>query len=205
MRINKKEKLICGVGINDAGYNVCETVIEGKKHRIIWTCPFYAKWVGMLGRCYSPKVHLRNPTYVGCSTVPEWHLFSNFKGWMEQQEWEGKQLDKDILFNGNKVYGPETCVFVDLKVNSFITGSSAIRGDRLIGVVFHKQKGKYMAYCHSVSTSKKEYLGLFKTPEEAHAAWLSYKLKQAYILASEQSDQRVAKALIARYEDYEIG
>lgn len=202
MRINKKEKLICGVGINDADYNVCETAPEGKKHKIVWTCPFYVKWVNMLKRCYNQNVQMRNPSYVGCSTVPQWHLFSNFKSWMVQQDWEDKHLDKDLLFPGNKEYGPETCIFVDSKVNTFIIESNVIRGDWPIGVIFHKRKMKYMASCRSVETGEKKYLGLFKTPEEAHAAWLAYKLTQAYIIADQLSDQLVAKALIARYENY---
>lgn len=27
----------------------------------------------------------------------EWNTFSNFKNWMEKQNWEDKQLDKDII------------------------------------------------------------------------------------------------------------
>lgn len=51
-------------------------------------------------------------------------------------------------------------------------------------------------------TGKSIYLGAFKDPDSAHAAWLSYKLEQAKILAAQQTDERVAKALVARYENY---
>lgn len=202
MKINKKKKLVCGVGVNDADYNVCETIIVNGKQKIVWTCPFYVKWAGMLGRCYDPKCWIRSPSYEGCSAVQEWHLFSNFSSWMIQQDWEGKQLDKDILVTGNKIYGPDTCIFVDSKVNTFLIESNASRGDWPIGVIFHKQRGKYMATCRSVETGKQQHLGLFKTAEEAHSAWLEFKLQQAYILAAQQDDSRVAKALIDRYEQY---
>ena len=201
------KRLVFGVGINDADYvtQVMETIsyIDGKqKQKLVWVCPFYRKWSDMLGRCYSQKCQVKYPTYQGCYVTKEWLTFSTFRVWMAQQNWEGRELDKDILFPGNKVYSPDTCVFVDQKVNSFILENTASRGEWPIGVDFHKPCGKFQARCWSVTTGKREYLGLFKTPEEAHAAWLTFKLEQAYILAAEQSDERVAKALIDKYENF---
>lgn len=155
----------------------------------------------MLRRCYSEKFLLNYPSYIGCYTVEEWHLFSNFRAWMIMQQWEGKELDKDIIFRGNKVYGPETCVFIDARVNTFL-GEKNLSGRTLpIGVTFDKNSNKYKAECQSVEMGRK-HLGLFNNPEDAHQAWLAYKLKQAYILAELQTDERVAKALINRYENY---
>ena len=135
----KKKKLVYDVGLNDADYKVQEftTVVDenGKEGRkLAWMCPFYRKWTEMLKRCYSPIYQERHPTYIGCSTCRDWLVFSNFKMWMETQDWEGKELDKDILFPGNKVYGPATCVFVDKRVNTFSTECNASRGKYLIGV-----------------------------------------------------------------------
>ena len=110
-------KLVYGVGINDADYDVAineyYTNDEGVKgERRIWTCPYYSRWMNMLTRCYSDKFQEGNPTYKGCYVAEEWKTFSNFKEWMVTQEWEGLELDKDILFVGNREYGPEKCVFV---------------------------------------------------------------------------------------------
>jgi len=77
MEIRKKNKLVCGVGINDADYEV-QPIINGK--RVM--CPFYAKWVGMLERCYSEKFQNKWPTYIGCYVILDWIYFSNFKYWM---------------------------------------------------------------------------------------------------------------------------
>lgn len=118
------------------------------------------------------------------------------------QDWEGKELDKDILFPGNKIYGPDTCVFVDARVNTFMGEKKSTTEGSLIGVTFDKNSGKYKAECQSVELGRK-HLGLFSDPEAAHQAWLAYKLKQAYIIAAQQTDERVAKALIYRYENYE--
>ncbi|AUR92613.1 winged helix-turn-helix DNA-binding domain protein [Vibrio phage 1.174.O._10N.261.55.A8] len=72
----------------------------------------YKTWVNMLGRCYDQKYQTRCPTYVGCSVCKEWHNFQNFAEWMATQDHDGKQLDKDIKVEGNKVYSPDTCTFV---------------------------------------------------------------------------------------------
>jgi hypothetical protein len=125
-----------------------------------------------------------------------------FRAWMIQQDWEGKHLDKDILLPGNKTYGPNTCVFVDPKINTFVTENAASRGSWPIGVTFDKKTAKYRARCWDVTTRKLTSLGLFWHPQEAHQAWLTFKLQQAKVLASQQSDPRVAAALIDRYENY---
>ena len=50
-------------------------------------------------------------------------------------------------------------------------------------------------------TKKQENLGYFTCELEAHQAWLKRKLELA-ALAAEQTDERVAKALIERYTNY---
>ena len=136
-------KLVYGVGINDADYVVkeWETIgyVKGKrKQKIVWECPYYRVWVNMLKRCYSTKYKEIRPTYEGCVVSDEWLTFSNFKSWMDCQDWEGKQLDKDILFERNKIYSADTCVFVTPMVNSFTTDSGAARGEWMIGVNWYK-------------------------------------------------------------------
>lgn len=201
MKLNKRTKLIHGIGINDADYNVVRYGLVDDKNKIIWYCPYYTRWKAMLARCYSENYKEKKPSYIGCSVVKEWHLFSNFRAWMVAQPWQGKQLDKDILFPGNKVYGPDTCVFVDARINLFLTESTANRGEFPIGVYWDKDSNRYKAQGNNPATGKRKHLGLFEDPEEAHKAWLTFKLEQAYILAAEQTDERVAKALIERYEN----
>ena len=204
----KKKKLRYGVGLNDADYVVKIneiTVYENgkRKWKLIWECPFYRRWVNMLSRCYSTNYKQKFPTYEECHVCEEWLTFSNFKAWMETQDWEGKQLDKDILFPGNKIYSPHNCVFVSSRTNLFITDSGASRGDFLIGVSLSVSGRRFIAKCKD-SSGRLKHLGMFDTELEAHKAWLAFKLEQAKILAAEQSDPRVAKALIERYENYVI-
>jgi len=199
----RSRKLVYGVGINDAGYVVVkwETIeVNGvRKRKRVWECPYYRTWTNMLERCYSTKFQERWPTYKGCSVSEEWLRFSNFKRWMESQVWEWMQLDKDILFAGNKVYSGETCVFVTSIVNTFTVDCRASRGEWLVGVYWNKEKGKFMSQCSNPFTNKREHLGLFTCEKEAHQAWIKRKLELAHLLAAEQTDERVAKALIERY------
>lgn len=169
----KKTKLVVGVGINDADYTVCGA----------YKCPFYATWSDMLKRCYCEKYHIKYPTYIGCYVCKEWLTFSAFKAWMETQSWEGKCLDKDILYPKNKLYSSDTCVFVTRMTNGFVIESNATRGDQPIGVDFHKDSGKYRARIGNPFTRKQEHLGRFDTAADAHKAWLSRKLEFATQLA----------------------
>jgi len=205
----KAKKLLFGVGINDADYVVQKWKALGyengvRKQRLVWICPFYRVWKDMLKRCYSAKFQECRTTYKGCSVSEDWWRFSNFRSWMEKQDFEGNQLDKDLLFEGNKVYSSETCVFVTSLVNSFTTDRGNDRGEWLIGVNWHKGAGKFVSQCSNSFTKKREHLGLFDCEEEAHQAWLNRKLELANLLAAEQTDERVAKALIERYTNYPV-
>lgn len=188
------KKLVYGVGVNDADYVVCPSV-NGKQVM----CPFYMVWKSMLERCYSPKLQAKRSTYVGCIVCEEWLTFSNFKAWMETQDWHGKEPDKDILFVGNKIYSPATCVFVDSLTNTFISDSGATRGEWPIGVSFHKRRRKFEANCNNPFTNRKEFIGYFACPNEAHLAWRKRKHELALQLADMQTDERVAAALRVRY------
>lgn len=202
------KKKVYGVGINDADYvtQKSETVSrvgEKQKQKLIWECPYYRRWVQVLARCYSERLKETYLSYIGCYAVDEWLTFSNFKSWMETQDWEGKELDKDLLVRGNKVYGPSSCVFVDKIVKTFTLESNASRGQYKIGVCWNNHREKFLSTCRNPFTKRQENLGHFDTEDEAHAAWLQRKTELAHILAAEQTDPRVAKALIDRYENYD--
>lgn len=197
-----RKRLLEGVAINDADYLVTEYSIRDGKNVISWMCPFYKTWKSMIVRAYNKKYQVKNPTYVGSSVCESWLRFSNFKSWMENQDWEGKSLDKDILKPGNKNYSPDTCCFVSQTVNKFITDSANARGNCSIGVDFHKQTGKYRSRCRNPFTDKNEFLGMFSTDAEAHKVWLKRKTELARELAKTLSQESVSSALIERYENY---
>ena len=193
-KLYKKNNLVYGVGINDAEYAI-GPIVDGKAVR----CPYYVTWASMIKRCYYEKYQELRPTYKGCSVCPEWISFMNFRKWMMAQDWEGKQLDKDLLVLGNKVYSANTCVFVDQTTNNFTTDHAKSRGEYPLGVSFYKPHDKFRAYCNNPFTKKKESLGYFHCQNEAHEVWKARKHELACQLADLQTDERVAEALRTRY------
>jgi len=93
-------------------------------------------------------------------------------------------------------------VFVTRVVNNFTIDRGNGRGEWLIGVYWDKEKGKFKSQCRNPFTKKQEHLGYFLCEQEAHQKWLKRKLELATLLAAEQTDERVAKALIERYTNY---
>lgn len=165
--------LVRGVGINDATY--CTRIrIDGKQV----ACQAYMAWKSMLGRAYSAKLHVRQPTYSGVTVCEDWHKFSAFRIWWLKHQVDGYQLDKDIL-SDSREYSPETSLFVPAWLNSFTIDCCANRGVYPIGVSSHKGTGRFMAHCCNPMVKKQEYLGLFDTPESANLAWLDRKLELA--------------------------
>lgn len=183
-----KNKLIYGVGVNNADYQVCQT-INGKRI----DCPFYRKWTSMLRRCYSTKYQDRYPTYKGCLVCGEWLLFINFKNWMDKQDWQGMHLDKDIVNPGNKTYSPRDCRFITGSLNKLLCDNMAKRGKHHRGVHVHKISGRY--YAAVKEDGKKRHLGDYATSEQASCAYIKAKTKLILKAASEQKDPLIASGL----------
>lgn len=185
---------IHGVGINDADYTVYKNVMG----RIV-CCPFYRVWKEMIRRCYCEKTKKTNKSYADVVVAEEWHTFSNFKYWMETQDWEGKQLDKDLLSTGVKIYSKETCIFISKELNLALSGEFNSKRELPTGVVFDKGVKKYRASFRNKYTGKSEYLGIYLTPEEAHNVWKIRKKKYIMELAKQESNIRIAEAINNRY------
>ena len=164
------ERRVYGKGyLGEGEYKVSENGKQTKQ---------YKTWKNMLMRCYDPKYHEKEPTYIGCIVCEEWLNFQNFALWYEENYYEipGEQmaLDKDILVKGNKVYSPDTCCFVSQNINKLFIKRDNDRGDCPIGVCYHKQSKKYQALC-STGTGKLKYLGSYDTPQEAFQAYKEFK------------------------------
>lgn len=204
--MSKTKRLVFGVGINDVDHIINESItigyVNGKQiQKVIWTCPYYRKWVDLLKRCFSDKYQAKYPTYIGCTIDPEWLYLSKFIKWVDSQpnrDWQNCEPDKDLLVRGNKHYGPETVVFVTKQVNYFTLSNKAQRGQYMLGVVEVTECGKFRSGCQNPFTKKKKELRC-TTELEAHKAWQAKKHEYACMLADLQDDPRVAKALRERY------
>ena len=193
-----KHKRVCGVGINDADYVICPK-INGKQV----SCPFYSTWVNMLRRCYSKTYRTQFHHYIGCSVTEEWHSFMAFRNWMSEQQWCDRQLDKDIIKPNNKVYSPDNCMWVSKTINLLLTDSKAARGRWPQGVCY--VAGGKAPYKASLNIKRKStHLGLYNTPEEAHAAYCLAKADYIESLFPELTDEdpRLIPALQRHADDF---
>jgi len=156
------EPVMCGIGYRGSENIDCRS-------------ESYLKWHDMLNRCYNARFHERQPQYRGCTVCEEWLNYSNFKVWYDQNKISGMSLDldKDILFKGNKEYSPETVAFVPHAINALFVNGKKNRGDLPLGVRFDKSKGKYRAEMSFMGEPIK--LGWFDNAESAFARYKEYK------------------------------
>ena len=111
-------KLVFGKGFND---KTRPTNVDGKKVKE------YDLWRNMLKRCFNENCQNKQPTYKGCNVSDNFLNYAYFYDWCHEQVGFGKvddkgrywQLDKDLLFVGNKTYSETTCVFVPNEINLF--------------------------------------------------------------------------------------
>ena len=187
---NPYNKTFLNIGyLGEGDYNT-------KKNRKI-----YKDWYGMLSRCYDVSYKDKYTTYKNCEVCEEWHNFQNFAKWYDENFYEIEdhrmELDKDILFKGNKVYSPETCVFVPNRINSLFIKSNAKRGDYPIGVSYDNKNNKYMA------SGKNVYLGYYNTVKEAFNTYKEYKEKLIKQIANQYKNIIPQKLYDAMYS-YEV-
>ena len=192
------KRKIHGVGINDVPGS-------GKLAKKSYRIHYYTVWKEMLKRCYSPLLQAKQPTYIGCTVDPRWHYLSNFKQWYDEQgDVTGKQLDKDIISPGNKVYGPDTCFFVSQELNCFFCTRGRHRGKNPIGVYIDLNKIQRPFKCQVSIGTAKRWQQCHDTPEEAHQAFIKIKkevLLEKFILP--ETDQRLKQALYNVYNNME--
>lgn len=170
------EPIMCGIGYRGALYE--NGHIES-----------YLRWHDMMNRCYNEKFHEKHPQYKGCTVCEEWLNYSNFKIWYEQNKIAGMKLDldKDILFKGNKEYSPATVAFVPHEINTLFINGKKNRGNLPVGVHYDKEKKKYRAEMSFMGKAIK--LGRFDTVEEAFARYKKYKEDFIKDIAEQYKDE----------------
>lgn len=155
------------------------TKIHGKETDL------FGIWRGMRKRCE------KRINYMECMVCKEWATPRYVEGW---------ELDKDILFKGNKIYSPSTCCFVPQHINSIFTTRKKLRGNCVIGVSYSKKDKLYAA---SVSEyGKGFYLGSYKDEISAFNAYKKEKERYIKEVANKYKDKlepRVYDALM-KYE-----
>lgn len=176
-------------GVGYLGEGKYKTKINGKHTKA------YSYWYRALTRCYDPYTLNKYPTYIDCYVCKEWLCFQNFAKWFYKHYYEvpgeRMELDKDILFKGNKIYSPDTCVFVPKRINYLFTKSDATRGEYPIGVHYcYDKKGYEYLISQCQTLGKQKYLGCFSLNEPFHAFYVYKQFKENYIkqVADEYKD-----------------
>lgn len=190
-----RNKLLFGVGVYEKGRH------KASQDGVLTDS--YIKLRSMLQRCYDAKYHSKQPTYKECEVCGDWLHYQNFAEWYESNyptDGFDYVLDKDLKLVGNKLYSPDTCMFVTRQINAFIKDHKASSGEYLIGVCWCKVAGKFKAQCSDPFNKKRGYLGLFEKELEAHYAWRRRKSEYAHRLAMTQSNKEVKEALL-RWRD----
>lgn len=103
---------VFGVGFFGVGKHISS---ENNKSTKVYSC-----WFRMMRRCYCKNYQKRFPAYNGCTVNEDWHNFQTFAEWyFNNYPSDGGvyDLDKDIKIDGNKEYGPKTCLFVTEQEN----------------------------------------------------------------------------------------
>lgn len=171
-----------GSVVNDFRNGCGRWVKSGRINGEKWYTLSYMKWKGMRSRCQvGGSVQKNHPTYIGCEMSDTFSDFQLFTDWHVQQVGYGLdkyELEKDILFSGNKEYNDETCVLVPPSLNTFFVANDATRGEWPQGVYWKKIKCKYVAALRIAGRTK--HIGYYTTAEAASAAYKKAKEAEAY-------------------------
>lgn len=175
---------------HDHGY-LGEGVYEIKENGELTKC--YRTWYHMLERCYGQLSVFKTPTYKDCYVCDEWLNYQKFAYWFENNYYQINddvmELDKDILYKGNKIYSPDTCVFVNSKINTLFVKSDTIRGGLPIGVTVDKRRENvFYARCNN-GEGKRIFIKSCSSIEEAFNEYKKFKEQLIKNIAEEYKEQ----------------
>jgi len=165
----------------------------------------YDTWSEILQRCYSSDLHIEYPTFRDTTVCDEWHDFQNFGDWYDNQYKEDDwQLDKDLISRGKKIYSPETCVFVPMRLNLFLVRD---KGDREYPAGVFRKGSKYRSRSYCLLSGRQLNLGVFDTIAEADLAYRNKRLAEMMVWLRRINnnlniDYRVFDGMIVIYEEY---
>jgi len=121
---------------------------------------FYQTWDNMMGRCYNKSTaQFKDWGGRGIVVCDEWKNPAVFKLWFDENYIKGYQIDR-IDNDGN--YEPNNCRYVSASVNIQNQGKRSGTTSRYKFIDWHEASGKWRV------RHKGEYMGLFKTEEEAY-------------------------------------
>ena len=80
----------------------------------------YSVWNNMIERCYSGKYK----NYSDVEVCEQWKDYTKFKSWVKTTQRGnrfGWAIDKDLMNGEQRIYSPETCVFLPAEINFMLS------------------------------------------------------------------------------------
>lgn len=147
--------------------------------------PARIKWDSLFKRVYDENFHIKQPTYKDCVVCEEWFDFQIFAKWFEETcPNHSFELDKDVLLSGNKLYSPDTVLWLPQEINSFFQQGMK---NKILPCGVHKHGNKYRAEC---SSGKSRYRSIsVSTITEAKELYEAYRSKRILELAEQYRTQ----------------
>jgi hypothetical protein len=173
---NPFRRSVYGVGyFGDGPY----TSVNSQRQYKVWQC--------MLERCYN-EAHPAHKHYADVEVCGDWHNFQSFAAWcLTQKGFEDKhfEIDKDFMYDGNRLYSPDTCCFIPGVINSFFLNgrTNGKKGEGLGVGVTETPSGTFRVCLNRVK------LGTFPSQRQAELAFTNYKKYSLWLLASEFKDR----------------
>ena len=193
MRKNTRGKPKYGLRIKDYEHGILDIDYAYQSDRK--TAKAYKIWQAMFRRLK------KRVEYNDCCISEEWHYFSNFLKWFNENYINGYHLDKDVLKKGNRCYCSEYCSFIPPEINSLLTNRKNHR-NALVGTVKTKS-GKYQAHVNKKGISF--FLGTFDTQQNAFNAYKTAKEAHIKQVAQEYYDAgKITKRVYDALMKYEV-
>ena len=171
-----------------------------EKYQVTCRCEALLEYRGSDIRMYDD-----GESYIKCMECGEWKCFQNFAQWYDENKYEcdGEKMhiDKDILYKGNEIYSPETCIIVPKRINMLFIKRQNHRGNCCIGVSYKKQTNRYYA---SISIEAKPVsLGSFNSEIDAFETYKTAKEKHIKNMADRYKD-KIPKQLYEALYKYKV-
>lgn len=161
----------------------------------------YSVWANMLRRCYkSYDSDEHTYLYVDVEVSEDWHNYQNFAEWYSVNTEKfvkhniPPKLDKDLLFENNKIYSSSNCCILPNIINSAIIKKRSTNG---LSHGVYELHGKFYA---GITMKNKIYRYKFNTHEEARLCYIDLKTKYVKQLAEEYRHVLSVKSFVKLME-----
>jgi hypothetical protein len=173
---NPYQKSILGIAAFGNAYKYDLFKYGDKKRKYL-----YDLYRDLIKRVYTPYNNAEVNAYKDGELDPRWDTYEKFLDWVfgdktNNFQWF-YQLDKDLLKPGNKIYGPDTCIFLPQQLNKTLAFSKSVVN--LCQGVSKTQSGKYRSRINSTLLKLSHQ---FRATMSEAQSFLIYASGKRYIL-----------------------